>query len=197
MQLTNFSDVPDFTSHALDFTLSHLISCFRDDADPIKNITEYSKHSLDSIIQTESIPLITIFLNGKLIMEKQRVYSFVGCDFYETASIEDAERIVERMLFYVCRAQSYLNHFKTDVAKDIVGIIEGEIPTEVAAKLNMLKLNMSSFSKVALGSFVRLYLLRRAGEYTDAFFQNEVLKVDIKTSDDIFNDPSFTATILK
>jgi hypothetical protein len=61
MKLTNFSDVPDFTAHALDFTLSHLISCFRDDADPIKNITEYSKHSLDSIIQTESIPLITEF----------------------------------------------------------------------------------------------------------------------------------------
>lgn len=184
MNLTAPSEIKTQLSIALDFALSQLVPFFNDDYPPYYNTKEFSRAGLRSVHETKSIPRVTVFFNKRKIAENQRVYSFVEQDFFELASLDQCNDMVLRMsdFLYISLSamSSLLEEVSTELVKKHGQQVDPDQLAEVKRKINDdLTFEMSDFSKTLYCSFVRLLLIRKLGEYTDSFYQDEVLQVEI------------------
>lgn len=185
MNLTTPSEIKTQLSIALDFALSQLVPFFNENYPPYYNTKEFSRAGLRSVHETKSIPRVTVIFNKRKIAENQRVYSFVEQDFFELATVEQCRDMVSRMSDFLYISLSAMSSLLEEVSTEIVkkhGLqVDPDQLAEVKRKMaNDLTFDMSDFSKTLFCSFVRLLLIRSLGEYTDSFYQDQVLQVEIE-----------------
>lgn len=183
MQILDISEITTQVSHALDFTLSHLIADFNTNFSTLENASHFSKVALGDVTTHRTIPYVSGTFNGIQIMEKQRTYSFVGYDFFETASVEDVYEIVNAMSFYLNLAILHMKNLRDTVEAEVQrvsNVTPEDFPQEVVSELNKISFTPSTYAKTILGSFIRLYFLRAEGAYSDGFYQDTALKFDIQ-----------------
>ena len=72
-----------------------------------------------------------------------------------------------------------------DEFKRMADITSGELPDEIVKILNKdLTVVPSEFACSIIGSFVRLYFMRKEGAYSDVFYQGVDLRFSIVFNDD-------------
>ncbi len=184
MKIQDINDPSNQVANALDFTLSSLVGDFNRNVSYQDNIMEFVRVTMDSIAEHQSIPYVSIKFNGVQLMENQRVYSFVGSDFFETASVEDCDNAVNHILLFITQAQNTIRRIREDVKQEIREQISGDEIHHLDRMADMIKFKMSDYSKTFCGSFVRLLLMRSEQQYSDAFYQDKTLNVEITTMPD-------------
>lgn len=197
MNLTTPSEVKTQLSIALDFALSQLVPFFNENYPPYYNTKEFSRAGLRSVHETNCIPRVTVFFNKRKIAENQRVYSFVEQDFFELATVQQCNDMVSRMSDFLYISLSAMSSLHEEVSTVIVKKYGQKVDPEQLAEvkrkmLSNLTFEMSDFSKTLFCSFVRLLLIRSLGEYTDSFYQDQVLQVEIE-----FNVEQNTVVVTK
>lgn len=187
MKIVEISEVQQQISKSLDFTLSHLISDFDHTKPEYVNISAFSKVSLSEILTHESIPYVSGTING-IKIPRTRVYSFIDQDFFETAPMELSERMIKQMAFYFDLANRSMMNLRKNIEdefKRMADITSGELPDEIVKILNKdLTVAPSEFACSIIGSFVRLYFMRKEGAYSDVFYQGVDLRFSIVFNDD-------------
>lgn len=183
MQILDISEITTQVSHALDFTLSHLIADFNTNFSTLENTSHFSKVALGDVTTHRTIPYVSGTFNGIQIMQRQRTYSFVGFDFFETAPVEYVYNIVNAMLFYFDLAIKHMKNLRDTVQAEVQRVSNfapEDFPEDVVCELNKISFTPSSYAKTILGSFIRLYFLRVEGAYSDGFYQDTALQFEIK-----------------
>lgn len=188
MKIVEISEVQQQISKSLDFTLSHLISDFDYTKPEHVNISAFSKVSLSEILTHDSIPYVSGSING-IKIPKTRVYSFINQDFFETAPMELSERMIKQMAFYFDLANRSMINLRKNIEsefKRMANITSGEqLPDEIIKILNQdLTVVPSEFARSIVGSFVRLYFMRKEGAYSDVFYQGVDLQFKIMFNND-------------
>lgn len=185
MNLTSPPEIKMQLSIALDFALSQLVPFFNEQYPPFYNTKEFSRAGLRSVHETKCIPRVTVFFNKQKIAVNQRVYSFVEQDFFELATVEQCDSMVSRMSEFLHISLSAMASLLDEVSNEITkkhGSAVDPVQLEdfrrrIAADLTF---EMSDFAKTLFCSFVRLMLVRNLGEYTDSFYQDRILEVDVE-----------------
>lgn len=185
MNLTSPPEIKMQLSIALDFALSQLVPLFNEEYPPYHNNKEFSRAGLRSVHETKCIPRVTVYFNKQKIAENQRVYSFVEQDFFELASVEQCTSMISRMSEFLHISLSTMTSLLEEVSTEIVKRHSAGVPPDQLAAFKRriaedLSFEMSEYAKTLFCSFVRLLIVRNLGEYTDSFYQDKILEVDVE-----------------
>jgi hypothetical protein len=192
MKLTDPTEIKVQLSNALDFALAHLVPFFNKDQPPQINTREFATAGLASVHATAAIPRVSVTFNNVLFAENQRVYSFVNQDFFEMSTMDQCGGMVSMMADFTQLSLRTMDELRIGVYGEVmkklgsVDISEEEIKTvkkKIADDIG-LTFQASEFSKTLFCSFVRLMMVRQLGEYTDSYYQDQILEIDVQFDND-------------
>lgn len=193
MKLTDPTEIKVQLSNALDFALAHLVPFFNKDQPPQINTREFANAGLSSVHATAAIPRVSVTFNNIPFAENQRVYSFVNQDFFEMSTMEQCGGMVLMMADFIQLSLRTMDELRNGVYAEVmkklgsaqisdeeIAVVKKKITDDIG-----FTFQASEFSKTLFCSFVRLMVVRQLGEYTDSYYQDKVLEIDVQFDNDL------------
>ena len=117
---------------------------------------------------------VSLTVNGVQEITNAASVSLVGAETYELQPADEVLSALKDILFYVERSHDSIAIIKKQVIETL------SPPSDVQARVNAIKFEMSPLSKQLIATVIRLYVARLNAEYLETFGSGKHLKVEVK-----------------